>query len=82
MKPKTELFKELKLTANKGLSYDDLSVERLVDGWGEQNSYDRSCLNDADVSIPDVKKCIVRKQLLQFDKSYRPAFYGIWPKKR
>ena len=77
MKPKTELFKELKLTANKGLSYDDLSVERLVDGWGEQNSDDRSCLNDA-----DVKKWSVRKQLLQFDKSHRPAFFGIWPKKR
>ncbi|KAL9450279.1 hypothetical protein AB3S75_012086 [Citrus x aurantiifolia] len=49
-KPKTELFKELKLT-NTGLGHDDdLSMER----W---------------------------KQLLQFDKSHRPAFYGIWPKK-
>ncbi|XWS65239.1 hypothetical protein CRYUN_Cryun05aG0075300 [Craigia yunnanensis] len=75
-KPKIELFKELKLTANKGLSHDGLSVERLVDGWEEQNSDDRLCLNDA-----DVKKCSVRKQLLQFDKSYRPAFFGIWPKK-
>ncbi|XP_022718437.1 chromatin assembly factor 1 subunit FAS1 [Durio zibethinus] len=80
-KPKTKLFKELKLTANKGLSHDELIAERLVDGWGEQISYDRSYLNDADISVPDVKKCSVRKQLLQFDKSYRPAFYGIWPKK-
>lgn len=82
MKPKTELFKKLKLTANKGLSHDDLSVERLDDGWGEQNSVDRSCHNDADVSVPDVRRCSLRKQLLQFDKSHRPAFYGIWPKKR
>ncbi|XVF30240.1 hypothetical protein REPUB_Repub16aG0040000 [Reevesia pubescens] len=80
-KPKTELFKELKLTANKGLSPDEWSVGRLVDGWEEQNSDDRSCLNDADTSVPGVKKFSVRKQLLQFDKSYRPAFYGIWPKK-
>ncbi|PPS13746.1 hypothetical protein GOBAR_AA06830 [Gossypium barbadense] len=67
-KPKTDLFKELKLTANKRLSQDELSVERLVDVWGEQNS--------------DVNKSCVRKQLLQFDASYKPAFYGIWPKKR
>ncbi|KAG8496914.1 hypothetical protein CXB51_008096 [Gossypium anomalum] len=66
-KPKTDLFKELKLTANKRLSQDELSVERLVDVWGEQNF--------------DVNKSCVRKQLLQFDASYRPAFYGIWPKK-
>ncbi|KAK8639219.1 hypothetical protein V6N13_137610 [Hibiscus sabdariffa] len=81
MKPKRELFKELKLTANKGLSHDDLSAERLADGWQEQHSVDKSCHNDADVSVHDVKKCCVRKQLLQFDKSNRPAFYGIWAKK-
>ncbi|KAE8664754.1 Chromatin assembly factor 1 subunit FAS1 [Hibiscus syriacus] len=81
MKPKRELFKELKLTANQELSHDDSSVERLADGWEEQDSDDRSCHNDADVSVHDVKKCCVRKQLLQFDKSNRPAFYGIWPKK-
>ncbi|XP_017977661.1 PREDICTED: chromatin assembly factor 1 subunit FAS1 isoform X1 [Theobroma cacao] len=78
-KPKTELFKELKLTANKGSSHDELSVERIIDGWGEENSDDRSCFNP-DISAADVK-CCGRKQLLQFDKSYRPAFFGIWPKK-
>ncbi|KAJ9176069.1 hypothetical protein P3X46_011419 [Hevea brasiliensis] len=31
-------------------------------------------------SSPDSKKWR-RKQLLQFDKSHRPAFYGIWPRK-
>ncbi|TYG37052.1 hypothetical protein ES288_D13G111200v1 [Gossypium darwinii] len=80
MNPRTELFKELKLTANKGLSREGLTLERHVDGWVEQNSDDRSCHND-DVSVSDVKNCCARKQLLQFDKSYRPAFYGIWPKK-
>ncbi|XP_021289832.1 chromatin assembly factor 1 subunit FAS1 [Herrania umbratica] len=78
-KPKAELFKALKLTANKGSSHDELSVERIIHGWGEENSDDRSCFN-ADISVPDVK-CCGRKQLLQFDKSYRPAFFGIWPKK-
>ncbi|GLT87902.1 hypothetical protein SLE2022_059550 [Rubroshorea leprosula] len=74
-KPKTELFKELKLTTNKGPYFGDEScIEKLVDGWG-------SCLTDANNSSPDVKKCIGRKQLLQFNENHRPAFYGIWPKK-
>ncbi|OMO82542.1 Chromatin assembly factor 1 subunit A [Corchorus olitorius] len=80
-KPKTQLFKELKLTANKGSINDELSIERLVDGWAEQNSDDRSCPADAVISATDVKKRCRRKQLLQFDKSNRPAFFGIWPKK-
>ncbi|XP_065875533.1 chromatin assembly factor 1 subunit FAS1 [Euphorbia lathyris] len=78
-KPKTELFKELKLSANReGPQDDELNVEKLVGGWGEQSS-DRSCVANSESS--DVKKCKRRKQLLQFDKSHRPAFFGIWPKK-
>ncbi|OMO57564.1 Chromatin assembly factor 1 subunit A [Corchorus capsularis] len=80
-KPKTQLFKELKLTANKGSINGELSIERLVDGWAEQNSDDGSCPADAVISATDVKKRCRRKQLLQFDKSNRPAFFGIWPKK-
>ncbi|XP_015572224.1 chromatin assembly factor 1 subunit FAS1 isoform X2 [Ricinus communis] len=77
-KPKTELFKELKLTGNRDLAHDDeSSVEKLVSGW-EQSSDDRSCVMNLESS--DARK-IQRKQLLQFDKSHRPAFYGIWPKK-
>ncbi|KAL5783773.1 hypothetical protein ACOSP7_008802 [Xanthoceras sorbifolium] len=71
-KPKTELFKELKLSNNKDLTHAyELSMETL-DG--------RTCINGVG-SSPDVKKCKKSKQLLQFDKSHRPAFYGIWPKK-
>ncbi|KAJ0014074.1 hypothetical protein Pint_19545 [Pistacia integerrima] len=80
-KPKTALFKELKLTNNRGLGQDDdFCMEKPVDRWGEQTIEDRSFINTAD-SSPDAKKCNKRKQLLQFDKSHRPAFYGIWPKK-
>ncbi|KAJ6982831.1 chromatin assembly factor 1 subunit FAS1-like [Populus alba x Populus x berolinensis] len=73
-KPKTGLFRELKLTAIRDPTHnDDSSAEKLDSGWGHQTSDDRSC--------GDVRKCNQRKQLLQFDKSHRPAFYGIWPKK-
>lgn len=72
-KPKTGLFKELKLTAIRDPTHDDdSSAEKLDSGWGDQTSDDISCI--------DVRKCNRRKQLLQFDKSHRPAFYGIWPK--
>ncbi|KAJ0015111.1 hypothetical protein Pint_19667 [Pistacia integerrima] len=68
-KPKTALFKELKLTNNRGLGRDDdLCMEKPVDRWGEQTIEDRSFINTAD-SSPDAKKCNKRKQLLQFDKS-------------
>ncbi|KAJ6429354.1 hypothetical protein OIU84_020894 [Salix udensis] len=73
-KPKTGLFKELKLTAIREPTHDnDSSVEKLDSGWGDQTSDGISCI--------DIRKCNQRKQLLQFDKSHRPAFYGIWPKK-
>ncbi|WCJ38906.1 Chromatin assembly factor 1 subunit FAS1 [Euphorbia peplus] len=78
-KPKTELFKALKLSANREGSQDDeLNEEKIVRGWEEQSS-DRSCLASSEGS--DAKKFKRRKQLLQFDKSHRPAFFGIWPKK-
>ncbi|PON55384.1 Chromatin assembly factor 1 subunit A [Parasponia andersonii] len=82
-KPKAELFKELKLTATRPLVVviDELDEEKLENGGGECVYDDRSCQTNASCSLPDVKKFVRRKQLLQFDKSYRPAFYGIWPKK-
>lgn len=81
-KPKTELVKELKLTSSSGVVHNhELSVGKLADGWAEQISDNISCQTR--------KNCPVKKfsqgrgkQLLQFDKSHRPAFYGIWPKKR
>ncbi|KAM1251322.1 hypothetical protein FF1_033821 [Malus domestica] len=81
-KPKTELFKELKLTTSKELVHgDDLSTEKLADRWGEEVCNDKSCQTNTDCSLADVKRCKLGKQLFQFDKSCRPAFYGIWPKK-
>lgn len=80
-KPKSELFKELKLTTSKGLVHSDDSMEKLVDRWGEPVNNDRSCPIYTDCSLAEVKKFKSRKQLLQFDKSHRPAFYGIWAKK-
>lgn len=78
-KPKTELFKELKLTNNVLCHDDDLSMERPEDRC-EAQTLDDSCVTSS-ASSPAINKCKRWKQLLQFDKSHRPAFYGIWPKK-
>ncbi|KAI3470376.1 hypothetical protein Pfo_027039 [Paulownia fortunei] len=82
-KPKTKLVKELKLTTNKELSCDeDLNVEKLVVGW-VNSSVDRrlSHMKTDSSPLPCGRKRIQVKKLLQFDKSYRPAFYGVWPRK-
>ena len=82
-KPKTELVKELKLTGSRGLARDDeSSIEKLVDGWEETTTEDRLFDTNAYGCLSDTQKCNRSKQLFQFDKSHRPAFYGIWPKKR
>ncbi|KAJ8446797.1 hypothetical protein Cgig2_016107 [Carnegiea gigantea] len=81
-KPKTQLIKELKLTSNKEPAReDDLCIDSVVDGWGQTSKDDKSCHTKTSASSTLIRKCIKRKQLLQFDKSHRPAFYGIWPKK-
>lgn len=81
--PKTELVKELKLTTSRQPHRDDeLSLEKLVDEWDETDSDWRQCHTNADNSLRTGPKCKRKKQLLQFDKSHRPAFYGNWPKKR
>lgn len=82
-KPRTELFKELKLTANKDVvHYDELGMEMHVDKLADHSSDNRSCLINADSSLLDAKKCCRGKQLLQFDNAHRPAFYGIWSTRR
>ncbi|KAK4480205.1 hypothetical protein RD792_013267 [Penstemon davidsonii] len=81
-KPKIQLVKEIKLTTNKELTKDeDSSIEKLVDGWVDTNVDCSLSQTDLDRPLPDVQKRIRRKQLLQFDKSHRPAFYGVWPRK-
>ncbi|XP_057512130.1 chromatin assembly factor 1 subunit FAS1-like [Actinidia eriantha] len=81
-KPKTEAINKLKLSTKRGLTHDDeLTIEKLVDGWGEIKVDGSSCDTNADSSVSSSQMQYRRKQLLQFDKSHRPAFYGIWPKK-
>lgn len=81
-KPKTNLVKEIKLTASRGLTCDDEdNTEKLVDGWTEPNSNTRACNASEVNTIPCRQKGLLRRQLLQFDKCHRPAFYGVWPKK-
>lgn len=80
-KPKAELIKELKLTSNKGPARDDdLWIDSIVDELGQTNTDDKSCQANTSASL-STSKCLRRKQLLQFDKCCRPAFYGIWPRK-
>lgn len=82
-KPRTEAFKELKLTAIKTSVHDDeLDMEKHVDRLGECSSDNSSCPMNTDSSPLDGKKYSRGRQLLQFDKSHRPAFYGVWPTKR
>lgn len=79
--PKIELVKELKLTTNKEpTSHKDLGIEKIVVGLDDTN-------NGRSLSQMNMDNCLRRcgrKQvpvkLLQFDKSHRPAFYGLWPR--
>lgn len=81
-KPKTNVVKEIKLTASRGLTCDvEDKTEKLVDGWAEPSSNTRSCNVGEVNAIPCRQKGLLRRQLLQFDKCHRPAFYGVWPKK-
>ncbi|CAN0881963.1 Chromatin assembly factor 1 subunit FAS1 [Linum grandiflorum] len=81
-KPKSNLTKKLKLTTNGQQYNDDEScIEKLASACGEIASADGSSFALSSKSLTDVKECHRRKQLLQFDKCHRPAFYGIWAKK-
>lgn len=52
-------------------------------GWEDSNK-DRSLsqTNTVHSLLSCGKKRVPVMQLLQFDKSNRPAFYGVWPRKR
>ncbi|KAH6812706.1 Plant stearoyl-acyl-carrier-protein desaturase family protein [Perilla frutescens var. frutescens] len=81
-KPKTELVKELKLTINSEITCDEDQVEeKNVDGLIDPNIDGRQSQISTDRPLPDCQKRIRSMQLLQFDKSHRPAFYGVWPRK-
>lgn len=81
-KPKSDIVKELKLTTNRDLARDDdMNIEKLVDGWVDSSVDSAFCQTNTRSVIPINTERTQSKQLLQFDKSYRPAFYGVWPKK-
>lgn len=86
-KPKTELVKALKLTTSTGTSGkavdrdDEMSEDKIAYGLGEIIADDGPSQTNGDGSLSIAQKTRRSKQLLQFDKSYRPAFYGIWPRK-
>ncbi|XP_022632345.1 chromatin assembly factor 1 subunit FAS1 isoform X2 [Vigna radiata var. radiata] len=80
--PRTEVFKELKLTTIKTDVHDDeLDMEKNGDKLGGCSSDISLCPVNGDGSLPDDKKYRRARQLFQFDKSHRPAFYGVWPTK-
>ncbi|CAM8931265.1 unnamed protein product [Rhodiola kirilowii] len=57
---------------------NDIKLPNSMEDSGVEDSKNTM---DADKSICGNQKGRRRKQLLQFDKSFRPAFYGFWPKK-
>ncbi|XP_073040417.1 LOW QUALITY PROTEIN: chromatin assembly factor 1 subunit FAS1 [Primulina eburnea] len=78
-KPKTQVVKELKLTTSKELTCDEDNIEKFVDGWGDSGVSGGS--SEINTDNPVGQKRIRTIKLLQFDKSHRPAFYGVWPRK-
>ncbi|KAK1370876.1 Chromatin assembly factor 1 subunit FAS1 [Heracleum sosnowskyi] len=80
--PKVELVKELKLTMSSQPQCDnELNIEKLPNVYGDTNIVCRLDHTNAECSCYSGPKHKWKKQLFQFDKSHRPAFYGIWPKK-
>nr|BAU36825.1 chromatin assembly factor-1 (CAF-1) p150 subunit [Rorippa aquatica] len=78
--PKSELFPKLKLSTNKEATSDgEPNMEKQRDGCEEKILDGLSCIRQCESSSSGRKKSRRAKQLLQFDKSYRPGFYGIWP---
>lgn len=81
--PKVELFPKLKLSTNKGATSDgEPNMEKQGNGCEEKNLAGVSYIRQCESSSSDLKKYRRAKKLLQFDKSCRPAFYGIWPSQR
>lgn len=78
--PKTDVIKELKLSSDKGLSGEELCLEKLNDGCNERKKDGKISDENGDTPVLSSQKKYRHKQLLQFDKSHRPAFYGLWPK--
>ncbi|XP_047328763.1 chromatin assembly factor 1 subunit FAS1-like isoform X2 [Impatiens glandulifera] len=81
-KPKSDVTKKVKLSASKTLvGEDELNLEKLDGAWDETQADERSDNTISDAVVPCIQRPKWHKQLLQFDKSNRPAFYGIRTKK-
>ncbi|CAH2065585.1 unnamed protein product [Thlaspi arvense] len=78
--PKSELFPKLKLSTNRGATSEgEPHMEKEGDECEEKNLDGVSGISQSESLSSDRKKSRRAKQLLQFDKSCRPGFYGIWP---
>ncbi|KAG1363677.1 chromatin assembly factor 1 subunit FAS1 [Cocos nucifera] len=77
---------EKSMTPNKELSSykvnqgSESSLDKLVDEFEESFVNEMPCHNGTD-SAPALVR-FLRKKLLQFDQSHRPAYYGTWRRKR
>lgn len=62
---------------------DEVQVEeKNVDGPTDPNVDGGLSQISPDSPLPNCQKRKHSMQLLQFDKSHRPPFYGVWPRKR
>lgn len=55
----------------------EICQNSVTHGLKERISEDLSICKAGDKFHQGMRKCVKRKQLLQFEKSYRLAFYGI-----
>jgi chromatin assembly factor 1 subunit A len=95
-KPKVEAFKELKLQKSSDDMVDEIFCTSNEDNCrhsSQENEHDK-LESDFDMLPANETQChvtsnakplqarLIRRKLLQFDKSNRPAYYGTWRKKR
>ncbi|KAG2593530.1 chromatin assembly factor 1 subunit FSM-like isoform X2 [Panicum virgatum] len=94
-KPKVEAFKELKLQKSSDDMVDEIFSTPNEDSCHnscQENEHDK-LESDIDMLPTSETQChgtsnakplqtrLIRRKLLQFDKSNRPAYYGTWRKK-
>ncbi|RLN23765.1 hypothetical protein C2845_PM07G31350 [Panicum miliaceum] len=94
-KPKEEAFKELKLQKSSDDMVDEILSTPNEDSChnsSQENEHDK-LESDIDMLPTSEMQChgtsnvktlqtrLIRRKLLQFDKSNRPAYYGTWRKK-
>ncbi|KAG2602555.1 hypothetical protein PVAP13_5KG696100 [Panicum virgatum] len=94
-KPKVEAFKELKLQKSSDDMVDEILSTQNEDSChnsSQENEHDK-LESDIDMLPTSEAQChgtsnakplqtrLIRRKLLQFDKSNRPAYYGTWRKK-